>query len=149
MATKTFTVTLLESGGMNAIPVPFDPKMVFGKVRAPVVVELNGYRYRSTVARMKGETFVPLRKSHRQAAGISAGDTITVSLTLDTEERTVEVPQDLAAALKQQGGCWQQWQALSYTLQRESVESVLAAKKPETRARRIDKIVALVASKQD
>ena len=28
---------------MCAVPVPFDPKPIFGKVRAPVRVTLNGY----------------------------------------------------------------------------------------------------------
>ncbi len=42
----------------------------------------------------------------------------------------------------------QGWQRLSYTGQRESVESVLGAKRPDTRKRRIAKVVSLVASKR-
>lgn len=41
---KTFKTTLWREGSACLIPVPFDPKPVFGKVRAPVVVTLNGYR---------------------------------------------------------------------------------------------------------
>ena len=43
---------------MCFVPVPFDPKALCGKVRAPVRVTLNGYTYRSTIASMGG----PLRR---------------------------------------------------------------------------------------
>ena len=75
---KTFNVTLVRDGSVCFIPVPFDPKLVFGKVRAPVKVTLNGYTYRSTIASMGGEVCIPLRKSNREAAGIEGGETIDV-----------------------------------------------------------------------
>ena len=48
----------------------FDPKVVFGKIRAPVKVTLNGHTYRSTIAAMGGPPCIPLRKSNREAAGL-------------------------------------------------------------------------------
>ena len=44
MTARAFMVALVRDGSACPIPVPFDPKAVFGKVRAPVVVTLNGYR---------------------------------------------------------------------------------------------------------
>ena len=81
---------------MCAIPVPFDPKAVFGKVRAPVKVTVNGYTFRSTIARMGGVTFIPLRKSNREAAAVAAGDRVTVRIAADADARVVEVPPDPA-----------------------------------------------------
>jgi hypothetical protein len=130
---RTFTATLVDEG---AIPVPFDPREVFGKARAPVVVELNGHSYRSTIAIMNGETFVPLRRSHRDAAGIESGATLKVTLTLDTAPRTVTPPDDLAQAIRS-AGLEAAWDTLSYTYQREQAEAVAGAKRPETRQRRI------------
>lgn len=72
----TFTCTLLSEGAMAAIPIDFDQRAVFGKARAPVVVTLNGHSYRSTIFNMGGEVFVPLRKSHREAAGVERGQAI-------------------------------------------------------------------------
>src|SRR5262249_17728685 len=46
MSSQTITVQIYRDGAMCFIPVPFDPKAVFGMVRAPVKVTLNGYRYR-------------------------------------------------------------------------------------------------------
>ena len=42
MTSKTFKTKIIRDGSMCLIPLPFDPKTVFGKVRAPVKVTLNG-----------------------------------------------------------------------------------------------------------
>ena len=122
---------------MCVIPLGFDPKPVFGKVRAPVKVTVNGYTYRSTIAAMGGPPCVPLRKSHREAAGLQGGETLTVRLELDTESREVTPPADLVRALKANPEARDRWRALSYSHQREHVEAIEGAKKPETRTRRI------------
>ena len=147
MKSKNIEVSILSNGGMCAIPVPFDPKAVFGQVRAPVKVTVNGYTFRSTIARMGGQTFIPLRKSNREAAGVDGGERVKVRIEADAAPRVVEVPADLASALKARADLWKQWSELSYTNQRESVESVLSAKKPDTRERRIAKVVESVALK--
>ena len=135
-ATKSFTTTLVRYGAICFIPLPFDPKDVFGKVRAPVIVTINGYTYRSTVAAMGGPYCIPLRRSHREAAGVNDGDTIKVKLAADTEKREVELPADFRRALRA-ASALANWSALSYTHQREYVEAIEEAKKPETRQRRI------------
>jgi hypothetical protein len=129
---------------MLAIPVPFDPKAVFGKARAPVVVTINGYSYRSTIAHMGGPCFVPLRESNRKAAGVEAGVPVEVTLALDEDVRTVDVPDDLAAALDAIPGARATWDKASFTHRREYVEALLDAKKPETRAKRLEKAIAFV-----
>jgi hypothetical protein len=126
---------------MCAIPLTFDPKSVFGKVRAPVKVTLNGYTFRSTVAAMGGPPCIPLRKSHREAAGLEGGETLEVRLELDTEKREVKPPADFVRALKAAPPAWERWRELSYTHQREYVEALAGAKKPETRARRLESAV--------
>ncbi len=131
---------------MCAIPVPFDPKAVFGKVRAPVKVTLNGYTYRSTIASMTGETFVPLRTSHREAAGVRGGQIVEVRLDLDTDKREVSPPADLVKALKENARAWDAWQTLSFTHRREHVEAIEGAKMPATRQRRIDKAVQVLTA---
>jgi hypothetical protein len=142
---KTFKTTLSDDG--SAIPVPFDPKLVFGKVRAPVKVTLNGYSYRSTIASMGDGPCLPLRQSHRAAAGVEGGQTLQVTLELDDEPRIAKPPADLVKALKASAGAWDGFRALSYTHQREHVEAVEQAVKPETRARRIASAVQMAAAR--
>lgn len=138
---KTFKATIVRDGSMCFIPLDFDPKSVFGKVRAPVKVTLNGYTYRSTIAAMGGPPCIPLRKSNREAARLEGGETLDVRLDLDTAKREVKPPADLVKALKSVPGAWERWQKLSYSHQREHAEAVDGAKKPETRLRRIESAV--------
>ena len=144
---KTFTTTLLREGMLCAIEVPFDPKEVFGKTRAPVKVTLNGYTYRSTISSMGGQFLIPLRKSNRDAAGLEGNETLEVRLELDTDVRDVEPPADLVKALKAEK-LWDAWQKLSFTHRREHVEAVEGAKKPETRTRRIENAVKMIQAKR-
>lgn len=131
---------------MCAIEVPFDPKAIFGRVRAPVKVTINDHTYRSTIARMGGQTFIPLRRSNREAAKVEGGQTVRVTLQLDEAARVVKPPADLVKALKA-GRAWDKWQALSFSHQREYAEAVQEAKKPETRTHRIAAAVKAVAKR--
>ncbi len=141
---KTFRITIVRDGSMCFIPVPFDPRPIFGKIRAPVKVTLNGYTYQSTIASMGNGPCVPLRRSNREAAGLEGGETLRVTLELDTEKREVVPPRDLQRALKAKPLAWERWGELSYTHQREHVEAVLGSKKAETRARRIEATVRTI-----
>src|SRR5437667_4975073 len=99
MSSKKVKVTIFRDGAMCFIPVPFDPKPVFGKVRAPVKVTLNGYTYRSTISATGGSVFIPLRKSNREAAGLEGSETLRVRLDLDADKREVKPPADLMKVL--------------------------------------------------
>jgi hypothetical protein len=147
MSARTFRTTLFRDGSTCFIPLTFDPREAFGKVRAPVTVTLNGYTFRSTIAAMGGPACIPLRRSNREAAGLDGTETLDVRIALDSEPRVVKVPADLARALKAAPPAWDAWQALSYSHQREHVEAIEAAQKPETRARRIEKTARQLGSR--
>ena len=147
MSSKIVRVKIYRDGPMCFVPVPFDPKDLFGKVRAPVRVTLNGYTYRSTIASMGGTVCIPLRKSHREAAGLEGGETLKVEISLDTDRRVVIPPRDLVNALKAAPPAWERWQDMSFTHQREYAEAITEARKPETRARRIASAVRMISSR--
>lgn len=136
---RTFTTDVRQDEGSNAcgIEIPFDPKEAFGKVRAPVVAQIRGHSYRTTVFRMGGTCFIPLAKKNREAAGVKGGERVRVTLTLDDQPRTIDPPADLVREMRKVRGVLAAWDALSFTHQREHVEAIEGAKKPETRARRI------------
>lgn len=146
MPSRTFRARVAAGEQALFIEVPFDVKEAFGRARPPVVVRLGAYEYRSTVAVYGGKSLIGIRKSHRDAAGVRAGDTIDVTLTLDDAPRTVEPPPELAAAFKKNARARAAWDKLSYTHQREHAEAILQAKKPETRARRVEKALAMLTA---
>jgi hypothetical protein len=138
-----FTTTL-ELAGKTAtgFRVPGEVVEALGKgKRPPVLVTINGYTYRNTVAVYGDEYLIGVAGEHREAAGIKAGDTIDVGLELDTAPREVEVPPDLATALDGRAGARHAFDALSYSNRRRIVLAIEDAKSPETRRRRIEKSV--------
>ncbi|MEU3645774.1 YdeI/OmpD-associated family protein [Lentzea sp. NPDC034063] len=144
MTRHTFT-TLVELNGKTAtgLRVPADVVEALGQGKKPrVAVTIGVHTYRSTVAVYGGDFMLPLSAANREAAGVAAGDTVEVTLEPDLAERTVEVPGDLAAALDRDPAVRAAFTALSYSNQRQRAEAVAAAKQPETRARRIEKIIA-------
>ena len=139
----TFTTTITKAEGLNAtgIRVPVEAVEAMGKgKKPPVVVRLKGYSYRSTVAAYGDVFMLPLSQEHRAAAGVQAGDLVEVTIELDTEPRTVEVPEDLAAELTKHG-IREAFDALAPSTRTEHVRQVESAKAEETRNRRIAKIV--------
>ncbi|MGH7550262.1 MAG: YdeI/OmpD-associated family protein [Gemmatimonadota bacterium] len=140
-------VEIHRDGGMCFIPVPFDPKTVFGKVRAPVRVTLAGTPTGARSRPWGGTVCIPLRKSHREAAGVEGGERHRVRIELDTEERTVDPPPELQRALRDAPPAWERWEELAYTHKREYVQWIEEARKPETRARRIEDAVRQVGAR--
>jgi antitoxin component of MazEF toxin-antitoxin module len=141
----TFITTLLKAEGKNAtgISVPAEVVAALGTHKRPKVkVSLKGYTYRTTIAAYGNVFMLPVSQEHREAAGVKAGDEVEVTLELDTEPRTVDVPDDLAAALSEKPGARAAFDALSYTMRKEYVRQVESAKSAETRNRRVAGIVA-------
>ena len=141
----SFTTTIVLDDKVNAtgINVPAEAIAALGgKKKPPVVVTINGFTYRSTVAAYGDVFMLPLSQERRAAAGVAAGDVVEVTLELDTQPRTAEVPSDLAAALAAKPGARAAFDALAYSTRKEHVRQVMEAKAQETRERRIAKIVA-------
>jgi DNA-binding protein YbaB len=141
---ETFKTNIQQAEGLNAtgIRVPAEVIEAFGSGKKPKVkVTVNGYTYRSTVAAFGDVFMLPLSQEHRQAAGVKAGDDVEVTLELDTEPRTVEVPEELKSALMAKPGAWEAFEGLAFSRRKEAVRQVNEAKAEETRKRRIEKIV--------
>lgn len=133
-------------GNNTGIEVPPDViEALGGGTRPPVNVSVNGFEYRSTVGVMGGKSLIPFSSDKRAATGIGGGDAITVEVTLDTEPRTVDVPDDLAAALAS-AGLRDAFDRLSPSHQKAHVTSVESAKAADTRARRVEAVVAKLSA---
>jgi Bacteriocin-protection, YdeI or OmpD-Associated/Domain of unknown function (DUF1905) len=114
------------------------------EVPATVVVTLGHYTYRSSVAPMGGGFWVGVNADHREASGLRAGDEVRVTLALDTAPREVEVPAELAAALDADPIAGAFFDGLSYSNKRVFTLSVEGTNNPHTKARRVEKAIALM-----
>lgn len=143
-ASRTFATTLVEEGGVE---VPFDVEQVFGRKRMPIRVTVNGVTYRTTVAVYAGRYFFPMRREIRKKAGVPANGTCRITVEPDLAPRTIEPPRDLMTAMRKRAPALATWKKWSYTHQKELVDWVTSAKKPETRERRIAKAIAMLEAK--
>jgi hypothetical protein len=143
-----FSATV-ELGGKTAtgIEVPAEVVAALGPSKRPsVTVTINGHTYRSTVAPMGGRFMLPLSAENRNAALVAAGDIILVTITADAAPRETPLPGDLAAALTPRAREF--FDGLAPSHRKEWVRWVEEAKKPETRAARVEKTAAALAAGQ-
>lgn len=116
-----------------------------GRIRVPVLVTIDGVTHRTTICDMGMGPMVGIPAAMRTATGKKRGDRLSVSLRVDEDERTVEVPRDFAAAMN--AAQRRAYDRLSYTHRKEYVLWIEDAKRPETRARRIDKALEKLRQK--
>jgi len=130
--------------GAALIP-PFDIQEVFQtRGRVPVRGTINGFPFRSSLMPMGGCHRLVVNKTIRDGARVKAGDTVTVQMERDAAERVVEAPPALRKALAKSKAAQANWAQLSYTHQKEIARSITDAKQEETRARRLEKVMAIL-----
>lgn len=141
-----FRAELESTGGNTAgFEVPDSVVEQLGGGNHPEVsASVNGYEFRTSIARMGGRFLLGLSAERRDAAGVSAGDVLDVDVELDTAPRQVDLPEDLGAALEADPEAKTFWDTLSYSKQQWHVLQVTGAKKAETRTARVAKSVAML-----
>jgi bacteriocin resistance YdeI/OmpD-like protein/uncharacterized protein DUF1905 len=142
MAEVTFRAPIRPSGrggGGHLVDVPTEVvEALGGKGRIPITATFNGVAYRGSIVRMSGGAVLGVQKAIMAEAGVRVGDSLTVVVRNDEGPREVEVPVDLAEALARNGAARGAFEGLSFSHKREYVRSITEAKRPETRARRIE-----------
>jgi len=138
-----FKTTLIQAGKTaTGIKIPSDivENLGAGK-KPPVCITINGYTYRNTVAVMGGVFMVGVSAEHRKGANVKAGDELEVGITLDTQPREVEIPEEFQKALKKNPTARKNFEVLSYSKKNAIVLLVKGAKSDETKKRRIEKAI--------
>jgi len=137
--------TTMQSAGKTAlgfeVPSAVVEALGAGK-RPPVLVTINGYTYRNTVAVYGGVSMIGVSAENRAHAGVKGGDEVDVDLELDTAPREVVVPPELGAALDADPAARATFDRLSYSNKSWHALQVTGTSNPETRARRIAKSIA-------
>lgn len=142
----TLQATLDSLGGPAAAIVLSDEQVAqLGSTKnPPVVVTIDGRSARLRVARTGGLNCIGLSKAVRETLGVEIGQDVTATIELDTSERTVELPPELAEALDADPEAKAAFEALAYTHRKEHARAVAEAKKPETKARRVAKTLEML-----
>jgi len=133
-----------RGGGGTMVPVPPDVAAKLGLKGMPrIQAVIAGQPYRGSLMPMGDGTYcLGVLKSIQAAAGVGFGDTVEVSLEVDTAPRVVEPPPDLARVIEGDKKMSASWEKLSFTNKKEMARSLEEAKKPETRERHLKAAIA-------
>jgi hypothetical protein len=106
--------------------------------RTPVNATFNGIPYRGSIVRMGGFYCIGVLTSIVEESDLEFGDPVEVTVERDTAERTVEAPGELVEAFGSDPSLLTAWDALSFTARKGMAREIEGAKRPETRARRVE-----------
>lgn len=139
----TYKTTIVQTGNNTGVHVPETMLEKLNGGKKPLVkVTLNGYTYRSAVGKMGDRFMISLSAENRRNANVKGGDTLDVTVALDTEPRTVDVPTELQVALESNKTAQAAFEKLSPSRKKAIVLSVSDAKTEGTRTRRIEKAIS-------
>ena len=143
-STFSFDTELTAFGNNTGIVVPPDVINKLDAGRRPAVdVDLNGYKFRSTIGVMAERSLISVSAAIRKDTGLVAGDPINVTITVNDTAREVSIPEDFATVMRRNVGTEEFFAALSNSIQRYHIDQITSAKTNETRQRRIDKAIGL------
>jgi hypothetical protein len=146
---RRFRATLepVPHGGCFVV-VPDDVAAAAGlKYKDRVRGTVNGAPFRSSLMKYSGVFHMGVHKATLAAAGAALGDEVDVRIERDPEPLpTDRVPDELARALRKNKTAAGAFDALAPSHKREYVGFVIEAKRPETRARRVEKTIAALAA---
>jgi hypothetical protein len=131
-----------RGGGAVVLVPPEVGAALGGNKQMRVFGTVNGVEFRSSTMPYRGAFYMGVHKATREAAGVSIGDEVDVVVTRDDSPRVLEIPPDLETALEAEPDLRARFDRLSFSHRREFADSVAEAKRPETRARRIEATLA-------
>jgi len=103
-----------------------------------IIGSANGVAFRSSTMPYRGGFYLGLHKATREAAGIEFGDPIDIEISRDDSARVLALPEELEAAFRAEPALGERFASLSFSRRRELAEPISEAKRPETRARRLE-----------
>ena len=143
-----FSATVEPAGNATGVEVPAAVVNALGSGRRPeVVITIGGHTWPSRVASMGGRFIVGISAANRAASGIAEGNVVEVGLRLDAEPRVVAEPPDLADALDRGPQARAAFDRLPYGLKRKHVRAIEEAQSPQTRQRRIAKLITTIGGR--
>jgi hypothetical protein len=108
---------------------------------------INGFPFRATVEPdgQKGH-WLRVDRNVREAAGVQAGDVVTLEIAPAAEQPEPKVPTDLRKALTVAPKARALWSDITPIARRDWIHWITSAKRLETRARRVQNACAMLAA---
>jgi len=134
-----------ETLNSGFIEFPYDVMKEFGKGRVKVKALIDGFEYHGSLVKMGGDShWIGINQEVRKEIGKDPGDEVHVVIEEETEERTVEVPDDLLKLMQKEPEVLAFFNKLSFTHKKEYVRWITEAKREETRKVRLVKAIEMM-----
>ena len=113
-----------------------------GNRQMRVVGTVNGVAYQGSTMPYGGRgLFMGVHKATCEAAGVRLGDILDIEVARDERPRVLDIPAELEAAFDAEPELRHRFEGLSFTRRKEMALPIGEAKRPETRAARLEKAV--------
>lgn len=146
MAEQRFRTVIQAEGGSAYITLDFDVASAFAtNGRVSVRGSINGHPYRTSISPRQGRWYMIVNRQMRTEFGVEPGDEVDVVIDRDDVPRTIDAPPDLLAAIHSNARASRRWETMSYSHRKQYVTWIESAKRPDTRARRIEQAVPMIA----
>jgi len=141
-----FNAVIQKHQGINGayVEVPFDIEKLFGAKRVKVRVKFDNFVYRGSVVNMSGCYLIGITQEIRNIINKQPGDTISVAIEKDEEERIVILQKDFKLELEKNLNSKENFEKLSFTNKKKYNTWIESTKKDETRALRIEKAIEML-----
>ena len=144
MTTQRFKTVIMKSGTRTFIVIPFNPNDVWGvKQRHHITGSVNGCAVRGSLGSDRTQVFLPLGAAWRRDNRLDAGAEVDVVLSPEGPQSERLSP-DVASALDAEPQAKVFFEALATFYRNTYIKWIESAKRPETRAARIDEMVTLL-----
>lgn len=148
---QKFEAKLKKVQDKNAsyIEIPFDVLEVYGSKRVKVKATFDGIEYRGSLVKMGTDChIIGVTKEIRDKINKTFGDTVSVTLEKDVEERTAKIPYDFKSELQKNISANDFFNTLSFSCQKKYINYITSAKKDVTRNNRIIKSIEKLTNKE-
>lgn len=143
---KTFDTVVQKEGAFTFVSVPFSPRETWGaRPRFHVTGTINGHVVRGCLGVFGTDYFLRLGAAWVRDSGIGPGANVTVTLALEGPQES-NLAQDIAAALGSNAAAKAFFDGLPTFYRKNYMRWIDSAKRPETRAKRIQDMIALLAA---
>jgi hypothetical protein len=144
LSTQHFKTTITKLGTRTFIALPFNPNDVWGvKARHHITGTVNGYGVRGSLGSDGKQYFLPLGAAWRRDCGLDAGDEVDVTLSPEGPQ-SESLSTDVAEALGAEPQAKVFFESLATFYRNTYIKWIESARRPETRAARIQEMIELL-----
>lgn len=144
MTTQQFQTIVTQLGTKTVINLPFNPDEVWGeKQRHHITGSVNGCGVRGELGCDGTQFFLPLGTAWRRGNGLEAGTTVDVFLSPEGPQFE-QLSLDIASALEAEPQAKAFFEGLATFYRKGYINGIESAKRPETRAKRLDEMMQLL-----